>query len=264
MADLMTMNVPIEGMDCTECTVHVHDAIQGLPGIKSVNVLLAAEKATIQFDPSLVNLPMIKKAVAEAGYKVAEDAQKPEVSVRTLQDFTKPILTIFGIVFGVVLFVVVFGEWLGLFEKITTWVPWPIGLGLVLLFGYPVFKNVVQATLRKQIISHTLMTLGVLAALVVGQWATAVVVVFFMRVGDYAEKFTTDRARKAVRDLTAMAPVTARMERDGAEVEIPVSEVIVGNIVIVRPGEKIPVDGVVTQGQATDQPGSYQRRIHAG
>ena len=251
MADMRTMDIPVEGMDCAECTLHVQHAIQELPGVKSVNVLLAAERATIQFDPSLVDLPTIRKAVAGAGYKVPEIPQTPGSSARSLQDFTKPILTVFGIVFGVVLFVVVFGEWLGLFEKITTWVPWPVGLVIVLVFGYPVFKNVFQAALHKQIISHTLMSVGVLAALVVGQWATAVVVVFFMRVGDYAEKFTTDRARKAVRDLTAMAPQTARIERDGAELEIPVSEVETGDIVVVRPGEQIPVDGEVLQGQAT-------------
>ena len=72
-----------------------------------------------------------------------------------------------------------------------------------------------------------------------------------MRVGDYAEKFTTDRAHKAVRDLTAMSPQTARLERDGQEVEVPISEVQPGDVVIVRPGEKIPVDGVVLDGQAT-------------
>jgi Cd2+/Zn2+-exporting ATPase/Cu+-exporting ATPase len=251
MADPRTIELSVKGMDCTECTQHVQHAIQELPGVKSVNVFLAAEKATIQFDPALVDLPMIRKAVAGAGYTIPEAAAAPETAGRALQDFTKPVLTIFGIVFGVVLFGVVFGEWLGLFEKITTWVPWPVGLGLVLAFGYPVFKNVIRAALRGQIISHTLMSVGVLAALVVGQWATAVVVVFFMRVGDYAEKFTTERARKAVRDLTALAPQTARVERDGAELEIPVSEVGLGDIVIVRPGEKIAVDGEILQGQAT-------------
>ncbi|MCE5208410.1 MAG: cation-translocating P-type ATPase [Chloroflexi bacterium] len=231
--------------------MHVQRAIQELPGVKSVNVLLAAEKATIHFDPALVDLPMIRSAVAGVGYKVPESAPNPAPTSRTLQDFTRPVLTVFGIVFGVVLFVVVFGEWLGWFEKITELVPWPIGFALVLVFGYPVFKNVIQATLRRQVISHTLMTVGVIAALAVGEWATAAVVVFFMRVGDYAEKFTTDRARKAVRDLTAMAPQTARLERDGSEVEVPVSEVQPGDVVIVRPGENIPVDGVVLDGQAT-------------
>lgn len=86
------------------------------------------------------------------------------------------------------------------------------------------------------------MTVGAIAALVV---------VFFMRVGDYAENFTTARARRAVKDLTAMAPQTARVEREGGEVELPVAEVQVGDVVIVRPGEKIPVDGEVVDGQTT-------------
>lgn len=251
MAEIVKLEIPVKGMDCTECTQHVQHAIRDLPGVKGVEVYLASEKATVQFDPSLVNLPMIRKAVAGAGYEVPEVIAEPISPSNKLQDFTRPILTVFGIVFAVVLFVVVFGEWLGWFEKITTLVPWPIGLIIVLLFGYPVFKNVVQATLRRQIISHTLMSLGVLAALVVGQWATAVVVVFFMRVGDYVEKFTTERARKAVRDLTALAPQTARVERSGQEIEVPIAEVRLDEIVIVRPGEKIPVDGEVLEGQAT-------------
>jgi Cd2+/Zn2+-exporting ATPase/Cu+-exporting ATPase len=77
------------------------------------------------------------------------------------------------------------------------------------------------------------------------------VVVFFMRVGDYVENFTTERARRAIKDLTALAPQTARVERDGNEVELPIADVRVNDIVIVRPGERIPVDGVVVAGQAT-------------
>lgn len=100
-------------------------------------------------------------------------------------------------------------------------------------------------------ISHTLMSIGALAALIVGQWATAVVVVFFMRVGEYAEHFTTERARRAVKDLTAMAPQMARVEREGREIELPVGEVHVGDVVVVRPGEHIPIDGDVVSGQAT-------------
>ncbi len=85
----------------------------------------------------------------------------------------------------------------------------------------------------------------------IGEWATAAVVVFFMRVGDYAENFTTESAHRAVKDLTAMAPQTARIEHDGVEQEVSIAEVRVGEIVIVRPGEKIPVDGEVIAGQAT-------------
>src|SRR5512133_960356 len=95
------------------------------------------------------------------------------------------------------------------------------------------------------------MSLGVLAALIVGQWVTAALVVVFMRIGDYVENFTTESARRAVKELTTLAPQTARVERDGAEVEVPVAEVKAGETVIVRPGEKIAVDGEVIAGQAT-------------
>jgi Cd2+/Zn2+-exporting ATPase/Cu+-exporting ATPase len=95
------------------------------------------------------------------------------------------------------------------------------------------------------------MAAGVIAALAVGQWATAVVVVFFMRVGDYIESFTAERARRAVKDLTALAPRMARVLRDGTEVEVPVEQVQPGEVAVVRPGEQIPVDGQVVDGQAT-------------
>ncbi len=249
MAQLKTITLPISGMDCAECTQHVQHAIAALPGVESVDVFLASEKATIKLDPALVELNAIRSAVAGAGYGVP--ATEVATTSQPFNNFTRRVLTLFGVVFGAVLFVVVVGEWLGLFEQLTERVPFPIGVALVVVSGFPIFVNVIRAALKRQVIAHTMMSLGVLAALAVGQWATAVVVVFFMRVGDYAENFTTERARRAVKDLTALAPQTARVEHDGDEVEIPVAQVVVGQTVVVRPGETIPVDGEVISGQAT-------------
>lgn len=250
MPELITRDLPIAGMDCAECTQHVRRALAELPGVTAVEVYLAGQKATVRYDPGLVDLPAMRRAVEVAGYAIPE-AEPPPPATTPLADFARPVLALFGVLFAAVLFIVVVGEWLGLFERITARVPWPIGTAIVLAAGYGVFRNVVRAALRRQITSHTLMTLGALAALAVGEWATAVVVVFFMRVGDYVERFTTERARRAVKDLTALAPQTARVERDGVEVELPVGQVQVGEVVIVRPGEKIPVDGEVVDGQAT-------------
>jgi len=187
-------------MDCAECTLHVQRAIAGLPGVESVDVFLAAEKAVVRLDPTKVDEPALRRAVEGAGYSVPSTTTD-KASEGPLGDFTRRVLALFGIVFGAVLFIVVIGEWLGLFEILVGRVPWPIWLAVILVGGYPVFRNVLRATLKGQIISHTLMTLGVLAAIAVGEWATAAVVVFFMRAGDYAESFTTERARRAVRDL---------------------------------------------------------------
>src|SRR5450759_4501283 len=252
MAQIQIIEIPIKGMDCTECTMHVQHALAQLPGVEKVDVFLAAEKAILKADPTRVTLPIIRKAVVDAGYSVPDwDYNLPAPTVSPIQNFTRPVLTLFGIVFGAVLFITVVGKWLGLFEKVTELVPWHIGLFILLIGGYPVFLNVIRATLRKQVISHTLMITGVLAALIVGQWATAAVIVFFMRVGDYTERFTTERARRAVKDLTAMAPQMARIDQDGVEKEFPVAQLRIGDTVIVRPGENIPVDGVVIGGQAT-------------
>jgi Cd2+/Zn2+-exporting ATPase/Cu+-exporting ATPase len=252
MANLRTLEIPIKGMDCVECTQHVSRAIAALPGVESVDVFLAAEKAIVQLDAAQVNLSAIRTAVEGAGYSVPSSTTTLAArGAPELNDFTRRALTLFAVVFGAVLFVVAAGEWLGLFEQLTRRVPFVIGLIVVAAGGWPIFRNVIRAALRRQVTSHTLMTLGVLAALAVGQWATAAVVVFFMRVGDYAENFTTERARRAVKDLTALAPQMARVEREGEERELPIAEVRVGDTVVVRPGDQIPVDGEVIAGQAT-------------
>jgi Cd2+/Zn2+-exporting ATPase/Cu+-exporting ATPase len=244
------MEVPIAGMDCADCTRHVQEAVSALPGVTAVQVLLSSEKAIIQIDPRQVDLPAIRRAVEQAGYQVPA-TETPAPGPDTGRPFARQILGLLGVVFGVIFGVVVGGEWLGGFAWLTTWVPWPVGWLVVGVAGYPIFRNVVRATLRRQVISHTLMSVGVVAALAVGQWPTALVVVFFMRVGDYNEKMTTERARRAVKDLAALAPQTARVERAGTEVLVAVADVQVGEVVVVRPGDQIPVDGEVLTGQAT-------------
>ena len=249
---VQTIDVPVLGMDCAECAGHVQKAIAVLPGVASVTVLLSAEKAVITLDPAQVNRAAIRTAVEGVGYRVPETvvADGKPAPVDT-HPFNRQILTLFGVVFGAVLFIVVVGEGLGLFASLTARVPLQIGAALVVAAGWPIFRNVIRATFKGQVLAHTLMSLGAIAALVVGQWATAVIVVFFMRVGAYAERFTTERARRAVKSLTELAPKTARIERDGAEVEVPVSALQIGDVIVVRPGEQLPVDGAVVSGQAT-------------
>ncbi|MBI2122825.1 MAG: cadmium-translocating P-type ATPase [Armatimonadetes bacterium] len=243
-----TIELPIRGMDCADCSIHVQRAIAAVPGVESAVVSLASEKAVVRLDPKEVAIDAIRTAVQRAGYEVASpDAPKPASASQTsAQD-----LILLGVVAAVVLLAVAAGEWLGIIEDLNARLPWPIALALIVIGGFPVFRNVLRAALHRQVLAHTLMTIGAVAAAAVGQWATAAVVVFFMRVGDYIERFTTDRARRAVKDLTDLAPQMARVERDGGEHEVPVGDVRLGDIVVIRPGEVIPVDGEVMTGQAT-------------
>jgi len=236
-------------MDCTECTQHVQHAIAGVNGVKKVDVFLSSEKAIVQLNPSVVNMAEIRTAVKNAGYSVAKDEEEKTPNAM-LADFSRRMFTAFGLAFGAVIIIVVLGEWLGWLDGLTEFIPFPVGVALVLLGGAPIFFNVIRAALKKQVIAHTLMSVGAIAALVVGEWTTGMVVIFFMHIGNYTERLTADGARHAVKDLTAMAPQIARVERDGEEKEIPIAEVEMNDVVIVRPGETIPVDGEVIAGHA--------------
>jgi Cd2+/Zn2+-exporting ATPase/Cu+-exporting ATPase len=250
MTQLQTLEIPISGMDCAECTQHVQQAIERLPGVHSVQVFLGAEKALVRLDLDQAGLPEIRAAVRAAGYDVpASDIL--QIAPVSMDGINRRLTLLLVAVFALILGAVLFGEFLGWFDYLNERVPFLLGLMLVLAGGYPVFLNVLRAGLRRQITSHTLMTLGVLAALAVGQWTTAALVVLFMRIGDIVENFTAKSARRAIRELASLAPQTARVERDGVEVEVPIQDVSVGETVIVRPGEKIPVDGEVIGGQAT-------------
>lgn len=251
-----TVELPVRGMDCAGCARTVQHSIADLPGVQSVEVLLSAEKAVIALDEGqAADIDEIKQAIERSGYTVpapeASPAAETTHSLPSASAFSQRVLWLFGLVFGVVLLVVVAGEWLGLFESVTSRISLLWGTVIVALLGYPVFKEVARATFQGRVIAHTLMTVGALAALAAGEWITAAIVVFFMRVGDYAERFTTERARESVRSLTRLAPQTARVERNGQAQELPVQEVQPGDTVLVRPGEKIPVDGEVISGQAT-------------
>jgi Cd2+/Zn2+-exporting ATPase/Cu+-exporting ATPase len=247
---LRTTELPVQGMDCAECTRHVKHALEGVSGVEKVEVYLASEKAVIQHQSDSLDITAIRKAVASAGYSVPED--QPSIDQPPSPgDLSRSIFSLLGILFGVILFVIVIGEGLGLFERISAQIPWPLSLAIVILIGYPAFANVIRAARNRQIIAHSLMSLGVLAAIAVGEWATAAVVAFFMRVGDYVESFTTEKARQAVKDLRSFAPQTARLLKDGEEIEVPIEQVRPGQVVVIRPGEQIPVDGEVIAGHAT-------------
>ncbi|NMC54710.1 MAG: cation-translocating P-type ATPase [Chloroflexi bacterium] len=253
MSSLTKFELPVKGMDCADCALHVEHAIAAVPGVSRVQVYLATEKAVIETtagaEPSLA---AIQKAVASAGYEIVDPAAgQPPTRQQTLQAATQRLTWLVALVFGSVLFVLVVGEWLGLFEKITRQIPWYAALPIILIAGFPVFKNVLRSALQGKVISHTLMTLGVIAAIAVGEWVTAAVVVFFMRVGDLTEHFTTDRARQSLRRLHDLAPQTARLWKEEGELEVAIENVHPGDIVVVRPGEKIPVDGRVVAGSAT-------------
>lgn len=257
---LQTIDLAIGGMDCAECARHVEQGLRAVPGVQDVRVLLQAERATITLDPALVSPARLEEAVVRSGYAV-RPAAPPGSS--TAADDAAPAGRIgdrlgFGFLglVAVAVAISVIGEWTGLFEASLARLPWWLPAAAIAIGGWPIFQGVLRAAWRRQITSHTLMTVGVLAAAAVGEWATAALIVFFMRFAAWLEERTTERGRQALRELIALQPAVARVRRHDQIIELPITELAAGDIVLVRSGERIPVDGEVIEGQAPVDQGS--------
>lgn len=142
---MTVLELPVSGMDCANCAKHVEQALVDVPGVKTVEVRLASEKALVQLESGAVTRDDLRRAVEDAGYGVPEEAPEP---LSQAAAFTRSAWNLMGLVFGAVLFVVVGGEWLGLFSMMTARVPWYVGVALVVAFGFPIFRNVVRSALK--------------------------------------------------------------------------------------------------------------------
>ena len=250
------LDLPIAGMDCAECARHVEQGLRSVPGVTDATVLLAAERATVKLDPTLATRDLLEQAVVKAGYSVGPApvagaaAERTTDQERPLQQASQWVTWgVLGLV-ALVVIVAAIGERIGVFDDVLERVPWYIPAAALVIGGWGVFRGVIQAALRRQVTSHTVMMVGVIAAAAVGEWTTAAVIVFFMRLADWMENLTTERGRQAIKQLIALQPASARVIRDGQEFEVPLVQVVVGDVVLVRPGERIPVDGDVIEGQA--------------
>ena len=126
-----------------------------------------------------------------------------------------------------------------------------LALGAMLLGGFPRFIAGFKDLYQRKITVNVFITVALVVTVAVGEFLSAAVIIFIMAVVGALESYTLDKSRRSIRDLLDLTPPTATVRRDGVEATVPVAELRVGDIVIVRPGERIPVDGVVTAGAGT-------------
>jgi len=241
------LRLGVTGMDCAECVMHVESAVRQLPGITEAHALLAAERLEVRYDPGLVTPDEIRAAVLRSGYGV----QSPATPARV--DPAKALGRAGWLFAGLVTLLItveVLGERLGLLETALGGLPAWVPLAAVALGGAPIFVNVARALWHRQVTAHALMTLGVVGALAAGETLAAVVIVFFMRVADYLEGVTTERSRQAIRTLMDLAPPAAHVLTEDGQVDRPAGELRAGELLVVRPGERVPADGLVASGRA--------------
>lgn len=261
-----SVELPIKGMTCANCAQTIERALNRLEGVVKANVNFASERARVEYVPALVSLGEIKKAVVDVGYEVIEVAGEPEdaeAKAREVEIARQRRLLIMGLVFTIPAFLLAMTVDLGLlpdFEwrkyillALTTPVQFYVGRQ----FYIGAWKALKQLTAGMD----TLIAMGTSAAyfyslaatfFIQGHlyYETAAVIVTLIVLGKYLEAKAKGRTSEAIKKLMGLRAKTARVIRQGLEVDIPVEDVGVGDIVILRPGEKIPVDGVVIEGHS--------------
>ncbi len=145
MSTKTTITLPVAGMDCASCAVHVEEAVRKLPGVENVQVLVAAERATVTYNPEQLGREQIVGAIGQAGYSVPDATNTEGVEVHAPSE--RKVSSIIGWgVLGIVALVVIvssLGEQLGLLDRFVERLPWWIPAAAVAIGGYPVFKSVI-------------------------------------------------------------------------------------------------------------------------
>jgi P-type Cu+ transporter len=270
----------VSGMTCASCVQSVEKATRKLEGVKESSVNLTTEKMVIQYDSSLLSTAGIKKAVSDVGYEaqedvdtadaVDEDREKKEQHIKHMWKrfwvsavFTIPLLLIsMGHMFG-----------LPLPETIDPMMN-PAGFAIlqlvltipVMVMGKPFFTVGFKTLIKRHPNMDSLVALGTSAAFLYSLIATifivtgnesyaqdlyyesAAVILTLITLGKYFEALSKGKTSEAIKKLMGLAPKTATVVKEGREVEISIEEVEAGDIIIVKPGEKMPVDGVVVEG----------------
>lgn len=273
------VTIPVSGMTCASCAANIDKAIKKLDGIELSNVNLTTEKATVTYDSSLTRISEIKQAIIKAGYtpleiEVSESTDdeklRHEKAMKTL--WKKFVISA---IFSIPLLIIAMGHMLGLqLPSLIDPMENPLNFAIaqiilvtpVIIVGYKFYTIGLSTLFRGTPNMDSLIAIGTGAAVVYGIYATimiengqvefagdlyfetAGVIITLILLGKYLESVTKGKTSEAIKKLMGLAPKTALVIQNGEEVVMPIEEVEVGDIIVVKPGEKIPVDGEVVKG----------------
>lgn len=273
----------IEGMTCSSCAQTIEKATQKLAGVNNSAVNLATEKMTVQYDPTVLNVSDITKAVTDAGYEAHEEvdsAAAVDLDREKKQQHIKEMWHRFlmSAIFTLPLLYIAMGHMLGLsLPEIVDPMMSPITFSLtqliltlpVMYYGRSFFTVGFKTLFKGHPNMDSLVALGTSAAFVYSLFGTymiyvgdtsftmvlyyesAAVILTLITLGKYFEAVSKGKTSEAIKKLMGLAPKTARVLRNDQEMEIAIDEVQVEDIIVVRPGEKLPVDGIVMEGNTS-------------
>ncbi len=270
------VTMALGGLHCAACVARVEKALAAVPGVVQAQVNLATRQAKVKYDARQVTLEALKEAVQAAGYQVertfrgaGRPSARPEVET---QAFRRRFLVALGLSLPV--FVAAMTPWVtagfGLSRQQNHFLQFLCASPVFFLCGWPFIQGALKAARRFAASMDTLVTLGTGAAYAYSAWVTffpqqvaamgqapvvyfdtTAMIITVILLGRWLEALSRGRASQAIRRLFALAPPQAAVLRDGQEVKIPLEDVAVGDLVVVRPGERLPVDGVVVEGASS-------------
>ena len=270
MRETETKVLPVLEMSCAVCAGNVESTVQALSGVEKASVNFAAGTLTVTYNPSVITLEVMQAAVQAAGYDLIVEAEDPvamqEEKARmhykilrrnTIGAWTLSIpLALLGMVF--------------MHVPLGNWIMMVLALAIMIFFGRSFYVNGVRHALKGKANMDTLVALSTSIAflfslfntLCPGFWLgkglephvyyeASGVIIAFVLLGKLMEERAKNSTSSAIKGLMGLQPKTARLVTDGREEEVPISNLQVGNVVSVRPGEKIPVDGTLLQGSSS-------------
>jgi P-type Cu+ transporter len=266
--------IHVGGMHCAACVARVEKTLQTVPGVQEALVNLATREAQLKFDPNKTDSSQFARVLEDAGYTyegmveletpLAEPKVDPEVRA-----FRNRFLTALSLNILIFLLSMVhpLPHWLGLTPQALNYLLLILTTPVMFYAGASFFTGAWKAARHRTADMNTLIALGTAAAylysLAVTIWPqvftahklgvgvyydTSAMIITFILLGRWLEAKARGRASDAIRRLMSLAPPTARVRRDGVEQEIPLQQIREGDLIVVRPGEKIAVDGIVTEG----------------
>ena len=230
----------VAGMDCAEEALILERRLTPLAGVEALNVDVMGQKMRVSYDAAVVTAAAIADAVAETGMKAWLEHERP-IETPSSDASTWPLAVAGVAVAG------------GLAVQAVAADPrwgWPLFAVAVLLAGRQPARKGLASLGRRVLDIHVLMLVAVTGALVLGDWAEAATVIWLFAVSQWLEVRTMERARRAIRGVMTLAPTVARVRHGDHEHDTAVDLVLPGAIIIVAPGQKVPLDGVVVAGMS--------------
>jgi len=274
--DKQRVTIPVEGMTCASCVRRVENALAKVPGVLSASVNLATERATVTFLPGQVAIADLRRAVEDAGYRLrelAEEAPDAEAAARDREQRTLLAKLLFAGIVGAVLMLGAQHQHIPLLADIPVrWinvVSFLLATPVQFWAGWQFYVGTWKTAKHFTADMNTLIAVGTSAAYgysIAATFApglfeaaaietsvyfeTSALIIALILLGRWLEARAKGRTSAAIKRLMGLRAKTARVVRDGQEVDIPIEQVAPGDVVVVRPGEKIPVDGIVLEGRS--------------